>query len=298
MKQRIISTFILWGIVIGCLGCLGMQGGIILLILLAVLSQWELYQLMERAGWRPYKELATLFGLFLLIRTACYPLGLFDFNVALSTIASSVFLFSLELVLSGDPNVLWYSFLPSLFGLLYIPFLLSFPLTFLKSFQFGDETLGVTLILWIIVVAKFSDVGGLVIGCKFGKHKLAPNFSPKKTYEGLIGSLVFSNVAGFIFAFCCQHLWIFQNIWPRWVNHYPICVWPLAFTFWKMLLVTTCLSFIALISDLVESGLKRLAQQKDSGNTIPGIGGIFDLTDSLILTLPLGVIILKEWILV
>lgn len=298
MKQRIISTFILWGTVIGCLAGLGIAGGILLLVLLALLTQWELYRLMERIGWKPYKTLATLLGLLLLIKAISPSSGLFDFDGVLSTIAFSIFLFSLEVIFSSDPHALKYAFLPSLFGLLYVPFLFSFPLTFLKFFQFGDQLLGIALVLWIIIVTKFSDVGGLLVGCKFGKHKLAPNFSPKKTYEGLIGSLIFSNIAGYGFAYCCQHLLIFEKFWPPWVTRYPICAWTVTFTPLKMILVASLLSCIALVSDLVESGFKRLAQQKDSGNTIPGIGGIFDLTDSLILTLPLGVMILKEWILV
>jgi phosphatidate cytidylyltransferase len=62
-------------------------------------------------------------------------------------------------------------------------------------------------------------------------------------------------------------------------------------------IIATLIATIALISDLVESGFKRLAGEKDSGNTIPGIGGVFDLMDSLILTLPMGVIMIREFVL-
>jgi phosphatidate cytidylyltransferase len=66
----------------------------------------------------------------------------------------------------------------------------------------------------------------------------------------------------------------------------------------KIGLLSALLAPLALLSDLVESGFKRLAGVKDSGQMIPGIGGMLDLMDSLILALPVGVIILKEFILV
>lgn len=155
------------------------------------------------------------------------------------------------------------------------------PISFIPKFRLlGEASLPLLLILWVTAVAKCSDIGGLLIGRKFGKHKLAPAFSPKKTYEGLFGSILFSVAVGYVFAFCCGD------------------AWPANFTKPKIGTLSAIVGIVALISDLVESGFKRLAREKDSGHIIPGIGGVLDLMDSLILALPMGMIMIKEYIFV
>jgi phosphatidate cytidylyltransferase len=102
---------------------------------------------------------------------------------------------------------------------------------------------------------------------------LAPLLSPAKTQKGLAGAVVFGSlIAG----------WGLRVLFPSF--------FPENFTPMRALLLAIPITLIAALSDLVESTIKRLAQVKDSGNLIPGIGGVFDLTDSLILTLPVGVL--------
>jgi phosphatidate cytidylyltransferase len=129
--------------------------------------------------------------------------------------------------------------------------------------------------LMLVAIAKFSDVGGMVFGRLFGKRKLAPDLSPNKTLEGLIGGVILSIAAGaIIFAALRQHL-------------VP------GFTLAHIILLSALVSSMAVLGDLVESAIKRMAGVKDSGKIIPGIGGMFDLTDSLILALPIGIIYVK-----
>ena len=132
-------------------------------------------------------------------------------------------------------------------------------------------------LLWIVVVAKFSDVGGLLVGLRFGKHKISLNFSPKKTWEGLLGSIIFSTVAGYVFRIILRSQW------------------PSEFSWLKVTLVATIIAIVALLSDLTESGFKRLANSKDSGRVFPGIGGALDLIDSLIFSLPVGILLI-QWV--
>jgi phosphatidate cytidylyltransferase len=280
MKARIGSTIVLCALATWILMVAGILGGVFLLTLCAALTQWELYQLMEKIGWKPQKKIATAFGIIVLLGSFINREGFFDFNYVLSTLALVTGIFAFSVVLTGKPEDLKNVFLPTLFGFLYVPIMLCIPLLFIHKFLILSESnLPLLLILWIILVAKFSDIGGLLIGRTFGKHKLAPAFSPQKTYEGLLGSLLFSTAIGYIFAFCCGHSW------------------PINFTKIKIGLVAILIAIIALVSDLIESGFKRLAGEKDSGHIIPGIGGVFDLMDSLILSLPMGVIIIKEFIL-
>ena len=133
---------------------------------------------------------------------------------------------------------------------------------------YGEGT-GVFLCVWIVVVAKCTDVGGLLIGMKIGKTPLS-KISPRKTVEGAVGSLFFTMLVGLLI------LGVFNAFAPE------------NFNWWRSSLMAFPLGITAIASDLVESALKRQANVKDSGISIPGIGGIFDLTDSLILTAPLG----------
>ncbi|MDR0590718.1 MAG: phosphatidate cytidylyltransferase [Puniceicoccales bacterium] len=279
MKARVGSTVILCVLVAWVLWSAGILGGVFLLALCSALTQWELYQLMEKMGWKPQKKMATAWGIIVVQGSFFSREGIFDFSYVLSALVLATVIFAFFVVLAGEPEDLKNIFLPTIFGILYVPTLFCIPLLFARNLLIlSDPNLPLLLILWIIFVAKLSDIGGLLVGRRFGKRKLAPAFSPQKTYEGLMGSLLFSVTGGYIFVFCCG------------------CAWPANFTGIKIGAIAAIIAVIALISDLVESGFKRLAGVKDSGRMIPGIGGAFDLMDSLILSLPAGVIIIKTFI--
>jgi phosphatidate cytidylyltransferase len=127
---------------------------------------------------------------------------------------------------------------------------------------------GIALFIWVIAVSKFCDVGALLSGMAFGKHKMAPIISPKKTWEGAVGGLVISGLVGASIAYGARSYM------------------PAGFTALVAGAVAMPLAALAIVADLVESIIKRRATIKDSGTTIPGIGGMFDLTDSMILTAP------------
>jgi phosphatidate cytidylyltransferase len=280
MKKRIFSTIVLLALVALTLAEMGILGGVLLLALCSTLTQWELYRLMEKIGWKPHKKSATTIGTLVLLGSFFSHDGLLDLNYPLSAFAATVTVFAFSLVSTGKPEDLKNIFLPTIFGILYVPIMFCIPIAFISNFLLLSESnLSLLLILWIITVTKFSDIGGLLIGRKFGKHRLAPAFSPQKTYEGLLGSILFSIAIGYIFALCCGN------------------AWPENFTKVKVGILSAIIADIALVSDLIESGFKRLAGEKDSGHTIPGIGGMFDLMDSLILALPVGTIIIKDFIL-
>ncbi|MDR2200595.1 MAG: phosphatidate cytidylyltransferase [Puniceicoccales bacterium] len=281
MKARILSTVVLCLLLIGTLLNGGISGGVLLLVICSALAQLEFYQLSEKIGWKPHKKSATLLGTMVLWGSFFSREGMVDLNYVLSALALIFLTFALSLLLTGKPEDLKNIFIPTVFGILYIPTMFCIPLLFIKKFLLlGESILALRLVLWIITVAKFSDIGGLLIGRRWGKHRLAPLFSPAKTYEGLVGSLLFSVAVGYIFALCCSD------------------AWPSSFSKVKIAFLSVLIALLALISDLIESGFKRLAKVKDSGHSIPGIGGVLDLMDSLILSLPIGVIVLKEFILV
>ena len=124
------------------------------------------------------------------------------------------------------------------------------------------------LLIFILLVCIFSDIGGYIIGKIIGGKKLT-KISPKKTISGSIGSLFFSIIPLFIF-----------NIYDG--DEYPIKI----FIFLLCLLV----SLACQIGDLFISYLKRKAKVKDTGNILPGHGGFLDRIDGIILAVPVGVV--------
>jgi phosphatidate cytidylyltransferase len=116
-------------------------------------------------------------------------------------------------------------------------------------------------LFWAILVVIVCDVGAYFTGKSLGKHHMAPNISPNKTWEGAAGGLLASILIAILFGY---------------LFFLPVELWQLA-------LLGTIIGVLAQCGDLVESLLKRNAGVKDSGNFFPGHGGVLDRVDSYIL---------------
>lgn len=272
MKQRILSFAVLWTILAVSLLLFGVHAGVFLIAILAFLTQMELYQLFEKMGLKPMKNAGLAAGA--VITVGAYYLGGIDSGndlFVLSFVVLTLVIIWLDLQAGR-----LHSFMPTLFGLLYVPYLLHFLIKIVKLAELNGESAatGMFLAVWIVAVAKCADVGGLLVGMKLGKTPLSV-ISPKKTYEGAAGGIVFSMLIGVIL------VGVFYKIAPVGMH------------WWLCALIAIPIGIASIASDLVESAFKRQADVKDSGKIIPGIGGIFDLTDSLILTAPLGYLLFK-----
>lgn len=280
MIKRTLSTIILWLVVVGLLALFGLNGGIWLLAIFSVLSQYELYCLLDKADYNAQKFLGCLFGLIIILGAWYFPrytnIHYMDAGSDLFTIA--VMCISLTVLNKPDFTETRTRIMPTLFGLLLVPYMLHFYILLVYHFdKLGYPITGLLLALWIAAVAKFTDIGGLLIGKALGKHKLAKDISPGKTWEGAIGGIITASLAGGLL------IYIFAKF----------SYIPAAFTPRYAAVVAIPIAIISIASDLIESVIKRNAKVKDSGNLIPGIGGIFDLTDSLLLSAPCGFLILK-----
>ncbi len=236
-------------------------GGLILLLIASGLTQWELYELLEAQGQKPIKELGVILGLLMLLGAFFFPI-----NGIISSLGLIVVLMAFALLYGRRLN---NECIPTLFGLIYVPFMLSF--YGLIAAQYGT----LLLPIWLIAVAKFSDVGGLLVGKYLGKNKLAPNISPNKTIEGAIGGIALSAIVGVLL------MALFKSNMP------------VELSLIKAAFIGAIIGVVAIISDLTESLIKRQADRKDSGTIIPALGGCFDLMDSLILSAPVGYLLLK-----
>ena len=154
-------------------------------------------------------------------------------------------------------------------GVLYIPFMLQFLVAILMTD--ADNSDNLTLCLWVVAVSKFCDVGALLTGLAIGRHKMAPNISPKKTWEGAVGGVLIScGVGAAIAHFASAHL--------------PPTMTPIIAA-----LIAAPLAIVTILSDLIESAVKRRADTKDTGALMfPASAAPSILTDSLILTAPVA----------
>lgn len=155
----------------------------------------------------------------------------------------------------------------TVFGVVYTVIFFGF-IARLMYFQADGQTpTGLFLVIYLVMVTKFSDMGAYILGVIFGKHKMIPHISPAKSWEGLVGAFLFS------FAGAVLLLWLI-----------PEKLLPLDWLHGLLLAPVLCATAIS--GDLAESVLKRCTAIKDSGHKFPGIGGILDLTDSLLFTAP------------
>jgi phosphatidate cytidylyltransferase len=269
MAKRILSTCLLWTLVILCLRYLGPTGAVWLVTAIAVLTLREFYLLLHRMGLEPFDRFGM--GAALVITPA--PLYLEQLGLGPSVLVGlAVIVFAIRILGERQPQNRTETLAWTLFGVIYVPFMLHFLVRVILIDQPLPRT-GLWLVVWLIAVSKFCDVGALLTGMACGRHKLAPEISPKKTWEGAVGGIIVSAMVG------AGLVWGFGEPFPA------------RFTPLLAALVAVPIAALAIVSDLVESIIKRRADAKDTGQTIPGIGGVFDLSDSLILTAPLGYLV-------
>jgi len=144
----------------------------------------------------------------------------------------------------------------SYFSIVYLGLLSAFILGIRIDF-------GLWPILMFVFVVKSSDIGAYAIGTLFGRHKFSPNISPGKTWEGMAGAVATAVIVALLFAAGFDIMSLLSAV---------------IFGF--------CLAFIGQLGDLVESMLKRDAEQKDSSQNVPGFGGILDIIDSPLFAAP------------
>lgn len=269
MVHRILSTILLWALVICSLVFGRTAGGVALITLIAVLTLREFYKLMQGAGLKPFDKFGMTFGgLVTLSPWLAAHLHVPD-GLAL---AAAVVVFSIRILGEREPEHRVEALAATLFGLVYVAFMLQYLVRIVTPLPGDtvDATGRLLLFVWLVAVSKFCDVGALLTGLAVGRHKMSPRISPKKTWEGAVGGVLVSMGVGAFVA------WLSRD-------HFPAHLTPFVAA-----LVAAPIAMIAIVSDLIESVIKRRATIKDSGGIIPGIGGVFDVSDSLILTAPLG----------
>lgn len=274
MIKRTFSTIFLWLAIGGLLVFFGAPAGALLVIFLAATSQHELYGMLRKSGYHPLRTIGIGVGIIYLALAYLMPgypalaefyqLGLGHLSLALGLVIIAV-----STVLSRTPDRI-STLISTLTGFVYVPFLLSYFILILRLP--ATEASGLILAFWVVVLVKFADIGAYLTGTLIGRTKLAPSLSPGKTWEGAAGGVALSALLS------AGYVWYFQRngLLPEGLT--PLIAAAAAIP----------IAAVSVVSDLVESAFKRAADVKDSGKTIPGIGGSFDLTDSLLLSAPVA----------
>ena len=159
--------------------------------------------------------------------------------------------------ISRSMSVLPSQLMLTVFGVSHLAFLVSLP--DIDGFDAG----GRALLLFIVFITEMNDVFQFTWGKFLGRYKVVPKVSPNKTWEGLIGGVITTVVVGYFLRFMTP----FSEI--------------------EILITCGCVAIVGFIGDVVVSAIKRDIGLKDTGNTIPGHGGILDRIDSLAVTGPI-----------
>lgn len=225
---------------------------VVLAIVALCLGLWELGQAFATRG----------------IKIPLLPLFVGTAGILVSTYLSGAEALMVSFVLTVGCVVLWRVIdgggidavkdsAAGLFACAYLPLMAGFVILMLA------ENNGPAQVAVFILLAVANDTGGFFAGVKFGKHKLSPSISPKKSWEGLAGSVIATMIVGVIGAT------VILDMNPT-----------------VGILAGLLAPITATIGDLAESLIKRDLQLKDMGSLLPGHGGVLDRLDSLLLTAP------------
>jgi phosphatidate cytidylyltransferase len=289
--RRSITTVILWTVILAALFSSSrlISDGVFILIMvfLATSGLWEFYGLVDKRGLVCFKWCGLLGGVLLMAGTfleltgkisdvTTGYVGVYDSPARPNDFETGfIILFVLGLCVrqflsrSNTAGILAIS--TTLFGLMYVPWLLNF----IQKINFFPGVNGKLYVLYFILVTKFSDTGAYLVGSLIGRHKMIPRISPGKTWEGFGGAIFLSTAASLVFVH-------FLGDRMAGMNWYHAVV------------LGILLSSTAVVGDLIESLFKREAGVKDSGGLFPGIGGILDLLDSLLFNAPIMYLYLRH----
>jgi phosphatidate cytidylyltransferase len=219
-------------------------------------------------GIKAYMELGKLFKLPLYILSLCstcvliitYFLGLMQMSVYFIIV---LFVLAIYSMVSNTSTPFLQKYPQIVFSFFYICLPLSLTILILNN-------KGHNYILFVVLTTICSDVGGYFIGSIFGKHKISKVISPNKTFEGLLGSIVFAIIFALSYTFFVWHINIILSI-----------------------LYAIFIALVVTFGDFCESLLKRSKGLKDLGTILQGHGGVLDRFDGLIIVLPLFYILIN-----
>jgi phosphatidate cytidylyltransferase len=226
------------------------------------LGVWELDRAWrDRAGIRPAREPLLVGGVVMILgayAAACGDLPWSPGAVIVGALALTAVVCLLWRLPAGAAG--YTKDVAASFFILVYPILLGSTMILMMVGEGGSAR----IVLFILCVVG-SDTGGWVVGVLFGKHAMAPAISPKKSWEGLVGSFVLAGLVGLGVG------WLILEV-----------------PWWRALLIAWSITIAGVLGDLVESVVKRDFKVKDLGSLLPGHGGVMDRIDSYLVAAPVA----------
>lgn len=253
MSTRVVTGVIAAGVLLAATA-IGSTALVLLVLAAVTMAGAEMFQALRTRGYQP----ATLLGLVGCgsMVLAAYNYGLAAFPLVLTLMVIFSFLWYLAGVVHAKPTM---NIAVTLFAFVYVGFLGSFASLFLAVP--GER--GVGLLLGAVICTAAHDIGAYLVGKYWGKTPLAPELSPNKTFEGLVGGVLASVFIALV---------VVSRIGP----------WDAGKAFWLGVVV----AIAAPLGDLCESMIKRDLGVKDMGKLLPGHGGVLDRIDALLFVIP------------
>ena len=286
--RRCASTFALWGLVTTIFISRQSWAFLGLIGVLMLVATIEYFQMLRAAGVKCFPRFGILLATFYSVTLYYHFLHGENWiprdmdSLAVFIAIAGSFTLQLRYPIRGVEGLLAVA--ANLLGFIYIAFLFNFAarITFMVPGATSVPGIvgnsGAFLLLWLLAVTKFTDMGAYIVGSMMGRHKMILHVSPGKTWEGFGGALLFSQIAACgLYALFPEYLSFFKS-WGH------------------VIFLGVLLSVLAVIGDLAESVLKRAINAKDSGKMLPGIGGSLDLIDSICFTAP-ALYFYLEWVL-
>jgi phosphatidate cytidylyltransferase len=269
-KKRIIIALCIGAVLIPlfttvpCSNLFGLVG----MMFFAGFGTWEFYGLLNAGGVDVSKKWGTASGLALIVATWFHMTGQISNNLLWCVL--------LLIITSNFFRILAYqnlrkglaSCMGTIMGIVYVPLLWSFVV---RLFLNGDLSQPGWAAFYVILCMKMADSGGYFFGTRFGKHKLAPTISPKKSWEGLFGGVVFCLIVNLVWLVVSQGR----------INS------SISFSLLHALVLGILFPIVGTLGDLVESMFKRAVDVKDSNTMVYGLGGILDMVDSILFAAPM-----------
>jgi phosphatidate cytidylyltransferase len=280
-KQKNLIIRSITGILFVAVMVVGLLNWIAMIFLFAFitgLSIWEYSGLVNaKKGVQVNRFISTIAGVYLFLSFAGLRTGIIsNFVVFIPYILTILYLIISELYLKNEDALNDWAY--TMLGQIYI----AFPISLINILAFEKDPVGdlvhfnTLLPLSVFIFIWLNDSCAYICGSLFGKHKLFPRISPGKTWEGSIGGGIITVIIAGIIGYYSQHLGVTS---PQ-----------LSILGWLGLGLVVVI--FGTWGDLVESLLKRTLGIKDSGNILPGHGGILDRFDSAILAIPAVIVYL------
>lgn len=265
LGKRVLSSVLYVALFMAALA-MGSYSTLAWLAFLTVLCLWEFYQLFKSTEIKPSTFESTALGLaaFLVVASDAYR---FPWNLLILFYVFGLFLFELFRKRSTPIQ----NIAISLLGVIYlaVPLALLYRIAFFTQ-EGPAETFHPEVIFGFFLIVWGNDTAAYFVGSKFGKKKLMPSVSPKKSWEGFWGGVIFGLIIGYINSM----------------------LFPL-FDAMHWLIMAAVIVIFGSLGDLVESSFKRSLSIKDSSQLIPGHGGILDRLDGVFISAPMVYVALE-----